>query len=176
MDLPECYRFFNLAPDAAPADAKQAYRILIKQWHPDQYLNDPDLQQTAHEKTKEINSAYTSISSFMDANPDPIDRRLLLTEPLQPTPEQQPSRTGTTYTYAFVGLLLVVVGGVLLFLSLDVFGAKPSISVANQEASSAAMRYIHPEKSKTKQTASPSPLSFSGSSKPNPNPADPLKF
>lgn len=48
---------------ATEEEIKQAYRDLVKVWHPDRFPNDPRLQQKAQEKLKEINLAYEYLKS-----------------------------------------------------------------------------------------------------------------
>jgi DnaJ domain len=47
-----------LRPGATSAEIKEAYRDLVKVWHPDRFGNDPRLRQKAEAKLKEINEAY----------------------------------------------------------------------------------------------------------------------
>jgi tetratricopeptide (TPR) repeat protein len=63
-EINEYYEILGLRPGASPGEIKQAYRDLIKVWHPDRFAHDVRLQQKAQEKTKEINDAYQRIISF----------------------------------------------------------------------------------------------------------------
>jgi DnaJ domain len=56
--LKQSYEIFQLGPDATPEQVKQVYRALVKKWHPDRFVHDPQLQQHAQEKFIEINEAY----------------------------------------------------------------------------------------------------------------------
>src|SRR5438552_17106803 len=55
---------FRIVPEAA----KQAYRELVKVWHPDRFPNDPKFQKRANEKSKEINEAYRKILDHQSGN------------------------------------------------------------------------------------------------------------
>jgi DnaJ domain len=52
-----------LRPGATSVEIKEAYRDLVKVWHPDRFGSDPRLRQKAEEKLKEINKAYLVLQS-----------------------------------------------------------------------------------------------------------------
>lgn len=54
------YKILGISPDTTDDEVKKAYRQLAKQYHPDNYVNNP-LADLAAEKMKEINSAYDTI-------------------------------------------------------------------------------------------------------------------
>ena len=55
------YEVLGISKDASPEEIKKAYRKLAKQYHPDNYANNP-LADLAAEKFKEINEAYETLS------------------------------------------------------------------------------------------------------------------
>lgn len=55
------YEVLGVSKDASPEEIKKAYRKLAKQYHPDNYANNP-LSDLAEEKFKEINEAYEQIT------------------------------------------------------------------------------------------------------------------
>ena len=55
------YEILHLKPGASLAEIQQAYRDLVKVWHPDRFSSDPRLQEIANEKLKEINDAYLAL-------------------------------------------------------------------------------------------------------------------
>ena len=57
-DLSKCYLLLGLKTGASPDEIKQAYRDLVKVWHPDRFGHDERLRLIAQEKLKEINGAY----------------------------------------------------------------------------------------------------------------------
>jgi hypothetical protein len=52
-----------LRPGASSVEMKEAYRDLVKVWHPDRFGNDSGLRQRAEEKLKQINQAYAVLQS-----------------------------------------------------------------------------------------------------------------
>lgn len=61
MDLKKCYDILQLSPGATLADIKQAYRDLVKVWHPDRFAGSPRLIQKAERQLQDINTAYHQI-------------------------------------------------------------------------------------------------------------------
>lgn len=55
------YEVLGLKPGATQEEIKKAYRNLIKQYHPDQYGDNP-LKDLAEEKMREINTAYDTLT------------------------------------------------------------------------------------------------------------------
>jgi len=55
------YEVLGVPKNATPEEIKKAYRKLAKQYHPDNYVNNP-LADLAAEKFKEINEAYEQLS------------------------------------------------------------------------------------------------------------------
>ena len=57
------YQILELSRQATPQEIKASYRRLIKQWHPDQFVGDPNTAEIAEEKVKQINLAYDAITA-----------------------------------------------------------------------------------------------------------------
>ncbi|MDP8965516.1 MAG: DnaJ domain-containing protein, partial [Cyanobacteriota bacterium] len=55
------YAFLGLKDDASMKEVKQAYRNLVKKFHPDLFYHNPQLQQKAQEVLMEINEAYDEL-------------------------------------------------------------------------------------------------------------------
>lgn len=55
------YEVLGLKPGASQDEIKKAYRKLIKQYHPDQYIDNP-LKDLAEQKMREINEAYDALT------------------------------------------------------------------------------------------------------------------
>ena len=56
------YEVLGVKPGASQEEIKSAYRKLVKQYHPDQYGDNP-LKNLAEEKLAEINKAYDMIKN-----------------------------------------------------------------------------------------------------------------
>jgi len=57
-DLSKYYQLLGLKPGASPEQVKQAFRDMVKVWHPDRFAHDERLRLLAQDKLKEINGAY----------------------------------------------------------------------------------------------------------------------
>ena len=57
--IARAYAILELQLGASIAEVKQAYRAVVKKWHPDLFINQPHLQQQAQEKLQIVNEAYT---------------------------------------------------------------------------------------------------------------------
>jgi DnaJ-domain-containing protein 1 len=55
------YEALEIKLGASKDEIKQAYKRLVKKWHPDLFFNQPQLQLQAQEKFKKINEAYTKL-------------------------------------------------------------------------------------------------------------------
>jgi len=61
--LDRFYAILEIRPGVPRNAIRQAYRDLVKVWHPDRFAQDPRLQDRAQEKLKEINQAYEILMS-----------------------------------------------------------------------------------------------------------------
>lgn len=57
------YKVLGVSADATDEEIKKAYRALVKQYHPDNFTNNP-LADLAAEKMKDINEAYAEIQKI----------------------------------------------------------------------------------------------------------------
>ena len=56
--LKECYQRLELPNQANAAEIRQAYKRLVKKWHPDKFEADSPIKAYAEERIKLINAAY----------------------------------------------------------------------------------------------------------------------
>src|SRR5258708_4031614 len=67
----EAYRTLDLQPGADLGSVRQAYRVLVKVWHPDRFGSDPKLQAISGEKLKDINASYeASVAQLASGSQD----------------------------------------------------------------------------------------------------------
>jgi DnaJ domain len=65
----EALEVLALRPGASPLQIKEAYRDLVKVWHPDRFGSDARLRAKAEEKLQRINEAYRVLQSDLGAVP-----------------------------------------------------------------------------------------------------------
>ncbi|MBW4593806.1 MAG: DnaJ domain-containing protein [Brasilonema angustatum HA4187-MV1] len=70
LNINDAYSILELKPGASPTQIKQAYRKLVKIWHPDRFSH-PHQKQEAEEKIKQINEAYDKLKSDLPSSTDP---------------------------------------------------------------------------------------------------------
>ena len=61
--ITRAYGILGLQPGVSFSEVKQAYKTLVKKWHPDLFVNQPQLEKQAQEKMRLINEAYTVLST-----------------------------------------------------------------------------------------------------------------
>lgn len=67
VNLASYYQILNISPAASKDEVKKAYRDLVKQHHPDKFVNGTQEEIDYHEKKlKEINDAYEVIIKRYD--------------------------------------------------------------------------------------------------------------
>jgi hypothetical protein len=71
------YDILGIDPDASIKEVKDAYRDLVKVWHPDRFSHDPKLRAKANGKLKSINEAYEKILSELDIDNEKRDEQSL---------------------------------------------------------------------------------------------------
>ncbi len=63
-EIRESHRTLELKEGASPEAIKEAYRSLVKVWHPDRFGDDEKLRRRADEKLKQINRAYDLLKDY----------------------------------------------------------------------------------------------------------------
>ena len=66
-DLARYYEILGIHPGASADELRQAYRDLVKVWHPDRFSHDERLRLKAQDKLKQINGAYEVLVGAMFA-------------------------------------------------------------------------------------------------------------
>jgi hypothetical protein len=60
--IADAYRVLGLQPTAAFTEVKKAYKTLVKKWHPDLFVNQPQMQKQVQEKMRLVNEAYNILN------------------------------------------------------------------------------------------------------------------
>jgi hypothetical protein len=60
----------ELTPKASDQQVRDAYRVLVKVWHPDRFQSDPALRETAEARLKALNAAYALLTSDQASESD----------------------------------------------------------------------------------------------------------
>jgi tetratricopeptide (TPR) repeat protein len=69
IDIDRCYTILGVGYGASADELKQAYRDLVREWHPDKHQHDSRKQRQAEEKLKLINIAYDRLKDYKPAPP-----------------------------------------------------------------------------------------------------------
>lgn len=64
-DIARFYKILGLSSNASLKEVKQAYRVLLKKWHPDLFYDNPERQQKAQEVIQKMNEIYKKICAQM---------------------------------------------------------------------------------------------------------------
>lgn len=92
MSFDDCLAALELDRSAGPAEVKQAYRDLVRIWHPDRFTHDARLSARAQEKTKRINEAYRLLSRYFEGDDvfedDPYGDEAEASEPAPESPTE----------------------------------------------------------------------------------------
>ncbi|MBD2503189.1 J domain-containing protein [Anabaena azotica] len=64
LDINYAYEILGLKAGASQLEVKQAYRKLVKIWHPDRFV-DAKQKQQAEAKIKQINAAYNTVKAVI---------------------------------------------------------------------------------------------------------------
>lgn len=110
-EINRCYRALELEPGASLEQVKQAWRELVKVWHPDRFPNDVKLQRKAQERLKEINLAYEQLQEYLTSGtlpPQNHTSRSSSAQTPQWTPPPQSETDAATKTKPSAGRWLLV--------------------------------------------------------------------
>lgn len=67
LEIDRCYSILGVGYGASADELKQAYRDLVREWHPDKHQHDSRKQKQAEEKLKLINIAYDRLKEYRPA-------------------------------------------------------------------------------------------------------------
>ena len=81
LDTTQAYGVLGLAPGATPDEVREAYRDLVKVWHPDRFSNDERMREKAERKLQLCNEAYELLRHLPVAPPVPLGTPSGITPP-----------------------------------------------------------------------------------------------
>jgi hypothetical protein len=84
---------------ASRNEIRDAYRVMVKVWHPDRFSNDVKLRSKAEEKLKEVNAAFQHLNSSADG--PPARAASATKKPEAKTQAQKPYWTSKTSTRTY---------------------------------------------------------------------------
>ncbi|HEY9697182.1 MAG TPA: DnaJ domain-containing protein [Trichocoleus sp.] len=100
-NIQQYYELLGLKVGASQVEIKQAYRQLVKRWHPDRFPQNPSQQQAAEEKIKQLNEAYQALKSYEpEMKSDPSDRPTTRSPSNRPTYTTAPTSAEVFYDRA----------------------------------------------------------------------------
>ena len=111
----------GLAPGATKEALDDAYKDLVKVWHPDRFQSDPTLRLKAQEKLRDLNAAYEGLkrSGIPPADPAPTAAPQAPAWKKGPaTPETRAARWGMVWGFSAVLVATAAVVAIVLSLGM----------------------------------------------------------
>jgi hypothetical protein len=108
LPLQDPLKTLGLKSTATPDEIRQAYRDLVKVWHPDRFGNDARVRAKAEEQLKAINAAFHALECSGFGSHEPA------AAPRPPSPERPPvsrphvSRDRILRGWLYVGSILLI--------------------------------------------------------------------
>ncbi|MEA5515045.1 dynamin family protein [Nodularia sp. UHCC 0506] len=62
--IARAYRILGLQPTASFSEVKKTYKTLVKKWHPDLFVNQPQMQKKAEGNMRLVNEAYNTLADY----------------------------------------------------------------------------------------------------------------
>lgn len=151
MPAEDALRALGLEPGASADEIKQAYRDMVKVWHPDRFGSDTRLRAKAEERLKEINEAYRTLEAANFGPGKATEERPA--EPVnQPpvsyaySPAHAHGRTQRFGLYAASALLLAAIVAFVVHQVTVTVGANPQPQPAVQSTSAPVQKPAHPHR------------------------------
>jgi hypothetical protein len=100
------YEILQLKLGASPLEIQQAYRDLVRVWHPDRFAHDPRLQKIAEQRLKEINTAYIALEKLH--REAPLDEKITFDRRVHSWPRTSPRSWGAPQPGAVTALWFAI--------------------------------------------------------------------
>lgn len=115
-EVQRCCQVLGLEAPASREQLKNAYRDLVKVWHPDRFSHDERLRLVAQEKLKEINRAYEFLLGHELAEGTAPEENEASGEPQPTPPEDVPVSSGRRFKWSLaLGIFALILVAVVLF-------------------------------------------------------------
>ena len=89
LEIVRCYELFDLGLRSPMDEVRQAHLATVKAWHPDGFTSEVERARAA-EKTKELNQAFETITSYLTGTYQESRARVKAPEQPKPAPESKP--------------------------------------------------------------------------------------
>jgi hypothetical protein len=86
----------SLEPGCTPEQVREAYKDLVKVWHPDRFANDERLREKAARRLQEINQAYALLQGDADAGAARASVDRAASVDTEWTPDREPAPAAAT--------------------------------------------------------------------------------
>jgi Domain of Unknown Function (DUF1080)/DnaJ domain len=123
-EVTRSYQLLGLKAGSSEGEIRQAYRDLVKVWHPDRFSHDERLQLMAQEKLKDINGAYEFLLAKLFKDGIALESDSVPSSETEAVPEDapQPERTPAAARKRFAlwaacgaGMLILLFAGLLIY-------------------------------------------------------------
>jgi hypothetical protein len=98
-----CYSVLGLQPGSNWSEVRDAYKKLIKKWHPDRFQQDNKNRRIAEERTMEITRAYKALDDYRRVHGSAPPASIPTIKPeagIEATPKTEDMRAAATHTTA----------------------------------------------------------------------------
>ena len=118
----------GLAPGATRQQLEDAYRDLVKVWHPDRFVSDPALRVKAQDKLRELNAAYEGLRRSGIPRPDPAPTGRAQAGPIPTNERTAPPPTSSSRSEGRWRVTVLVATAVIVAIVLSIVMRRERVS------------------------------------------------